>query len=296
MIFEFFWVFGTVTQSGLGWLFLGTDYFGEWNFRYLIGITAFPSLIIIFFLFFIPESPRYYLITGNNAKAKGVFETIAKCNRKSLPAGELVVKKVAQRGNIFLMFSRKLFKSSSLLIFIWFANAFCYYGVVILTPIYFQVSGHQSNLYLETFITSLAEIPGIIIGALLINYIGRKMSTVIMFITCGVFLLCLMIKTNFIVLTIFAVISRASIMGSFSILYIYTPESVPTIIRSSVLGFCASVSRLGGAITPFVSNMLINVDKRIPVIIYGVMCFIAAFCAMFLPETLGKNLQDTLEE
>lgn len=296
MLFEFFWVFGTVSQSGLAWLFLGTNYFGEWNFRYLIGVTALPCLLVLGFLIFLPESPRYYLVTGKPEKAKTIFERIAKCNKRKMPEGELIVKQETHRGNIFLMCSKKLFKRSFLSIFIWFAMAFCYYGVIILTPKYFQVSGNQANLYLETFITSAAEIPGIIVGALLINVIGRKNTIALMFSICGVFLLCLMLKANVVILTIFAVISRAAIMGAFSVLYIYTPESVPTIIRSAVLGTCASVSRLGGAITPFISNMLITFDKRIPVVIYGVVCFIAAFCSFILPDTMGKNLEDTMEE
>jgi hypothetical protein len=69
------------------------------------------------------------------------------------------------------LFSRKLLRSTLLIWFVWFANSFAYYGLVLLTS---QLSdanrrctsaqksqAHQkaSNLYKDVFITSLAGMP-----------------------------------------------------------------------------------------------------------------------------------------
>ncbi len=59
---------------------------------------------------------------------------------------------------------------------IWFSNSFAYYGLVILTPAYFQVRSDQENepdpefqVFLNTLITSAAEFPGLLLAAYLVD-------------------------------------------------------------------------------------------------------------------------------
>lgn len=40
--------------------------------------------------------------------------------------------------------------------------------------------------------------------------------------------------------------ARAGVVGSFTIIYLYTPEVYPTAVRSFGFGFATSFSRLGG--------------------------------------------------
>ena len=53
--------------------------------------------------------------------------------------------------------------------------------------------------------------------------------------------------------------------------------------------------RVGGILCPFV-NMLSDYWTPLPLIIYGVLAFTGGTMALLLPETLGKELPDTIQE
>ncbi|KAG1670011.1 hypothetical protein FOA52_011167 [Chlamydomonas sp. UWO 241] len=53
-------------------------------------------------------------------------------------------------------------------------------------------------------------------------------------------------------------LARFFAMAAFTLLYILTPELLPTRVRGSVLGLCNSVSRLGGLVSPFATVWLVQ--------------------------------------
>ena len=100
------------------------------------------------------------------------------------------------------LFGPSFLPDSSLQI-IWFVNSIAYYGNVLFTPTYFGKTldldnnpnnvrhplslSHphltlphplQSSIYLFTFVTTLFELPGLLVSALLIDRIGRKKTMV----------------------------------------------------------------------------------------------------------------------
>lgn len=54
-------------------------------------------------------------------------------------------------------------------------------------------------------------------------------------------------------------------------------------------------ARIGGIICPFI-NMLVDVWKPLPLIIYGVLAFVGGSFSLFLPETLNEELPETIED
>ena len=46
---------------------------------------------------------------------------------------------------------------------------------------------------------------------------------------------------------------RFFVMAAFNLLYILTPELLPTGVRASAMGICITTSRLGGLAAPFVA-------------------------------------------
>mmetsp|Transcript_19466 Transcript_19466/g.9051 ORF Transcript_19466/g.9051 Transcript_19466/m.9051 type:complete len:149 (+) Transcript_19466:25-471(+) len=48
-------------------------------------------------------------------------------------------------------------------------------------------------------------------------------------------------------------------LGIFWLVYVYTAEYYPTLVRTTGLGFCACGARFAGIITPLVSTMLLEV-------------------------------------
>jgi hypothetical protein len=56
------------------------------------------------------------------------------------------------------------------------------------------------------------------------------------------------------------VIARVAITGTFSTLYIITPELYPTVVRSVGLSLCNALGRIGGLLAPFMSVYLVGCD------------------------------------
>lgn len=70
---------------------------------------------------------------------------------------------------------------------------------------------------------------------------------------------------------------------------------LPTLIRSGGVGAFSTFSRFGALLAPFVP-MLKAVFDFLPLLVFGVVAFVAGILAIFLPETLGMKLPTTIEE
>ena len=184
MLFNTFWFFGTVSESIAAWILLTfKHWFGDLGFRFLIAFSALPAIITLFAFPFIPESPRYpdkkkkflnfkfryLMVSGKKKEARKVIKYVYKLNCKQFDDSIEIKdeKNGEQQGNFLMMFSKAYWLSSILLFFQWFSIAFSYYGVVILMPIFFKK--HNVNIYLESLISALAEVPGMILGNLIHN-------------------------------------------------------------------------------------------------------------------------------
>ena len=72
-------------------------------------------------------------------------------------------------------------------------------------------------------------------------------------------------------------------------------EILPTLIRSGGVGTFSTFSRFGALLAPFVP-LLKPIYSFLPLMIFGSFAFISGVLALFLPETLGIKLPDTIEE
>lgn len=161
-----------------------------YGWRWLLGVSAIPSLLALLSYGLVPESPRYLCAQGRLPEARHVLENGAALNQKQLPIGLLVSDHITTLTNeneslesamllsssrsktssssVFMLLSPKLIKTTLLLWFLYFANTFSYYGIILLTS---QLSIAQSecdsptlhsenikdpSLYVNVFITSLA--------------------------------------------------------------------------------------------------------------------------------------------
>lgn len=94
---------------------------------------------------------------------------------------------------------------------------------------------------------------------------------------------------------ILAVLGKFCINASFSTIYVFSTELLPTVIRNVGMGSMAAFDQAGASIAPFV----VLLGKRHPVIPFAVMsgfAFIAGCLCGILPETLGRPTLETLED
>ncbi|CAI5490554.1 unnamed protein product, partial [Closterium sp. Naga37s-1] len=145
----------------------------------------------------------------------------------------------------------------------------------------------SSQTYSDVFITSAAELPGLLIALTGVEIFGRKTVLWVLLCLAGLFLLPLIQPLPPTATTIFLFAARAAIMGSFAVLWAYTPEIYPTEIRSTGLGVANSWARLGGFLCPFVAVGLIEGSHRELAILLFVFVpvFAALVTACFASET-----------
>lgn len=91
-----------------------------------------------------------------------------------------------------------------------------------------------------------------------------------------------------------ALIGRFGIAASFNMIFLYTTELFPTVVRSAALGTCSLVARVGGIAAPQVI-LFRRFSASLPSIIFGAMAIFAMLAATLLPETKGVVLADDLE-
>uniref|UniRef100_A0ACD6A353 Uncharacterized protein n=1 Tax=Avena sativa TaxID=4498 RepID=A0ACD6A353_AVESA len=134
------------------------------------------------------------------------------------------------------LLSKNLRRSTLLLWFAFYANSFAYYGLVLLiaqlsnanrscaSGLRYVKTEQDTSLYKDTFITSLAEIPGLIVSAVLVEWLGRKATMWCLLFTCCGFLGPLVLPQSELWTTGLLFGARACAMGSFTVLCLYAPE------------------------------------------------------------------------
>ena len=93
----------------------------------------------------------------------------------------------------------------------------------------------------------------------------------------------------------FSLVGKFMASANFAIIYVYTAELYPTIIRNSAIGSCSCIARLG-AILALVLQLLSAYYLPAPMLILGVVALVAGIMALYFPETVGNKLPETMEE
>ena len=320
LLLELAWAGGIMLEYGFAILVLN-----RMGWRMLIALTALPGFLVMFFLPFIPESPRFLLECDELEKAHRILEWGSRQNCRDLPTGELVhstpsetpnlVPSQKQKGNILELISREYRLTTGLLVVVWCLVGFYYFGIVLLTTEIFQydthcVTKHDTNTtYTETgtvcivltqkqllysLLISLGEFPGILLSILLSDTVGRKMAVIIQLLLASIFTLLINICTGSndnIVKTVFLFIARACMSGGLQVLYVYTPEMYPTHIRSSALSLFNTMSRIGMMVSSFAAIVLLQKSFYGCMALYAATGIVGASLTLMLPyETKGVNL------
>ncbi|XP_028126066.1 organic cation/carnitine transporter 7-like isoform X3 [Camellia sinensis] len=305
------------------------------NWRWLLALSSVPSFMALLFYFPTLESPRYLCMKGRTTDAHEILEKIARLNQKSLPSGTLVSDQsieldeefapsedthllcskenktkvlIAGFSSVLTLLSSQLIRTTLSLWLLFFGNAFSYYGIILLTS---ELSSEQSkcqsislhsenfqdaSLYVDVFITSLAELPGLVLSAIIVDRIGRKLSMAIMFMLGCIFLLPLAFHQKEVLTTGLLFGARMCLMGTITVANIYAPEIYPTSIRATGYGVASAVGRIGGMICPLVAVGLVSgCHQTAAILLFEAVMVVSGLSVMLLPlETKGRGLTDVV--
>jgi MFS family permease len=153
--------------------------------------------------------------------------------------------------------------------------------------------------YQAMIFTTFGEMFGIPLLLFFLGRFGRRTICTINFSCASVcFAMFLLIpRQEAWTINLITFIARMFISAQFSLMYLYTMEVYPTVIRAMAVGCASSMARVGAMITPFLAQVLIRETFTGTIGIYIAATATAAFFGLLLPiETRGRELKVSVNE
>ncbi|KAM3602855.1 uncharacterized protein V6R79_012142 [Siganus canaliculatus] len=280
-----------------------------WLYQIILSLCTSPFLL---FCWKFPETPFYLIAKGRYKEAQNLLDLIAHVNGIDyrLKVEELLDLENKENGAPLLEGAENqpeqtekklsildLFRSwrmtgrTCTVWAIWFIGSLGYY-VFSLGSV--NLGGNQ---YINLFLAGAVELPSYLVGCFAMDRIGRKNTCAPALLLGGVAcILIIVIPSDSEALAIaLSMFGKFAIAIAFGLIYLYTCELYPTIIRSLAVGSGSMMCRVGSVVAPF-CVYLSDIWVYLPQLIVGILAFIIGVLTLLLPETLGRPLTTTLEE
>lgn len=166
---------------------------------------------------------------------------------------------------------------------------------------YFALSLNSPNLhgdpYLNCFLSGLIEVPAYFTAWLLLRTLPRRYIIAgVLFLGGGVLLLLQLVPEEYKNLSIgLVMLGKFGITSAFSMLYVFTAELYPTLVRNMAVGVTSMASRVGSIIAPYFVY-LGDYNRILPYILMGSLTVLIGIITLFFPESYGMALPETLEQ
>merc|ERR1712147_194234 len=315
-------------QFAVGYVMLGfmslVPWFHDW--RYFSAAITVVSFLGAAAAFYVPESPAWQFTKGQVDDALITCEDILERKTGEASFPQHVMQEAAldnptssgdeKTNQVYTM--ADLFKNKSIamitlvVMFQWFVNTLTYYGLS------FSAGELPGSVVFNNSIGGLMEILSQILLVLLMDRVwcGRKRLLIgLEFIAGSTCLVCAVLyypsvkhsllesgmsEDNLsLMIQMFAQVGKFGIAGSFALIYNYTAELYPVVIRANGVSLGSISGRVGGVLFPFVLDLQNNFTEGgmwLPMAIFGGLAIVAMVLAFVFPETNGAPNMTTIDE
>ncbi|EMP32255.1 Solute carrier family 22 member 5 [Chelonia mydas] len=308
-----FCTLGVCIFYAMGYMLLPLFAYFIRDWRTLLLALTLPGLLCIPLWWVIPESPRWLISQGRLQEAEIIIRKAAKTNGITAPdvifnpmeLQEMTSQKQQRHTILDLVRTQNIRFVTILSVMLWMIISVGYFGLSLDTP------NLHGDAYVNCFLSAVIEIPAYIIAWLLLRNLPRRYSMAAALFLGGCVLLFIQLVPpcmNFLadinqiflmdlhVLSIILVmLGKFGITSSFSMVYVYTAELYPTVVRNMGVGASSMASRLGSILSPYFVY-LGGYDRFLPYILMGSLTVLTGVLTLFLPESYGMPLPDTIEQ
>uniref|UniRef100_A0A452T705 Solute carrier family 22 member 11-like n=1 Tax=Ursus maritimus TaxID=29073 RepID=A0A452T705_URSMA len=293
----------TITMLGcsysLGQMILGALAFTIRDWRTLQLAVSMPFFAIFLISWWLPESARWLIIVGKPDQALQELRKVARINghkqaTKSLTVevrwrGQTPVPSGDSPGMCPLLCGAGI---PSLALPCSFSQMVSYYGLVL------DLQNLGSDIFLLQVLFGAVDLLGRATTTFLFSFLGHRMTLASFQTMAGLSILAnVLVPQDLPTLRlVFAVLGKGCFGISLTSISVYKPELYPTALRMTADGFLQSAGRLGAVTGPLI-RMTRQAAPLLAPISYGVIPMASSLILLlFLPETQGLPLPDTIQD
>ncbi|XP_015930794.1 organic cation transporter protein isoform X2 [Parasteatoda tepidariorum] len=296
--FKFGWTYAYMLMPLIAWLIP--------SWFWLQCALTLPWLCLLSVFWMIPETPRWLLTHGKYTQLEKTLLIAAEKNGKDMKQAKASIHNYVSRQQkiskteekkrdetVFDLLKTPALRRSTLNIY------FCWF---VISYIYYALSWNTNDLggdpYWTFFICGAVELPAGVIFLFLCRHIGHRMGLLIANVGAGICLIItIFIPADMVWWVIaFSMGGKFFSSGSFDIVYIYTAEIFPTVVRNVAVGSSSTFARIGALLAPFIRQLADVTHPVVPMALPGGLSVISGLLLLLLPKTIGQVLPDTLEE
>ncbi|XP_050818662.1 solute carrier family 22 member 5-like [Gopherus flavomarginatus] len=267
------------------------------DWRMLLLALTLPGLLCIPLWWVVPESPRWLISQGRVQEAEIIIRKAANTNGITAPdvifdpMEEMTSQKQETHNILDLVRTKNIRFVTIMSVIIWMIISVGYFGLSLDTP------NLHGDAYINCFLSAVIEVPAYIIAWVLLRNLPRRYSMAAALFLGGCILLFIqLVPPHLHILSIILVmLGKFGITSSFSMVYVYTAELYPTVVRNMGVGASSMASRLGSILSPYFVYLGVY-DRFLPYILMGSLTVLTGILTLFLPESYGTPLPDTIEQ
>ncbi|XP_004384800.1 solute carrier family 22 member 5 [Trichechus manatus latirostris] len=269
------------------------------DWRMLLLALTVPGVLCAVLWWFIPESPRWLISQGRFKEAEAIIRKAARFNGIAVPSTifdptetqDLSSQKQQSHSILDLLRTQNIRMVTVMSIILWMTISVGYFGLSLDTP------NLHGDIYVNCFLSGVVEVPAYTVAWVLLQYLPRRYSMATALFLGGSVLLFLQLVPPdlYYLTTVLVMVGKFGITAAFSMIYVYTAELYPTVVRNMGVGVSSTASRLGSILSPYFVY-LGAYDRFLPYILMGSLTILTAILTLFLPESFNIPLPDTIDQ
>ncbi|KAI4492203.1 hypothetical protein M0802_009893 [Mischocyttarus mexicanus] len=289
-------IFFTFASCMLPWI---AYFLADWRMTCLA--TSVPLILAILSPWLIPESARWLVSQGRVDQAIEILGKFERINGTKVPddiykqfqetCAKIHKEEQADKSYsvLDLFKSPRLRKITILFIIIWMAISLVFDGHV----------RNVDNLGLNVFVTftvaAATELPADTFLTFVLDRWGRRWLACGSMVISGIFSIWACAVSNNIYSATLAICGRFWVNISYNIGLQYAAEVLPTVVRAQGVALIHIMGYVASILAPFVVYLNI-ISSILPLLLLGIFGILGGLLTLFLPETLDKDLPQTLED